>query len=446
MAVPTKAAQEAESRARAENGLEPGESLAGEAIGDAADIGGDAPARQTRQAGEGDEPQSRDVPTRGQFDQRRADIVARFRTDRGQQAEDQRDEISDFARSGMPPDFEQATGQQPAPADDEGAAEVGADDAGQQQPVLPKTVRVKVRGQEQDLPLEEVIAKAQIALAADNYLDEAKGKLNEVDTLLRQTRDRAPPAGQDGVHPAAPHAAQTTEPAAPAGVDPQHPEDDVDKLIETLQFGDPTEARELLRETIRKGAQEAVQPAVEASLRNQRLKDEGARTAKVLKDFEGAHPDLAKDDMARAAIERRIFDLQVEDLRAIGIDPEKIRTDRAVTPSDIAVAHRFYRSEGFQVRSPGDMLEKAASDFLAWKGVGTTATTDPSPDPAKTAPRVDISVDRTARRQAIPQQPSRTVAPKPDTQTQRSAQPRDRSDIVKNMMSSRNAPRGRVVG
>jgi hypothetical protein len=449
MAAPSKAEQEAEARARSENGLDPNERSAVDVIDDG-DAGEGGSQRQQRQTETDGDARQEAPPVKGVFDQRRADIVARFRNERTQQAEEQRDDISDFARSGMPPDFEEATGQRQPQQDDAGA------DAGQEQPfdqqqapALPKTVRVKVRGQEQDLPLEEVIAKAQIAMAADNYLDEAKGKLNEVDALLRDTRARAPRAGQDGEHHAGTesaqqHAEQTPQP----GVDPQHPEDgDLDRLIETLQFGDPTEARGLLADSIRRRAQEAVQPAVEATLRNQRLKDEGARTAKVLADFEGQNPELASDQMARAAIERRIFDLQIEDLKAIGVDPAKIPTEggRAITPADIALAHRFYRSEGYQVRSPADMLETAKTDFMSWRGVKKTNET--ASDPAqKGEPRVEISVDRAARRQTIPQQPSRTVSPRPDAQQQRPAPARDRSEIVQSMIAKRNGPRGRVTG
>lgn len=437
--TPRQQQQEAEGDARAAAGADPQLAGATEVIDDGTP--GADPAAQPRAPAAAPDGTQRPAPSvRSEYDTKRADIVARFRTSRTTEAEEARDEITDFARSGMPPEFEPPAPvavEEPEPADQAPAAA----------PAAPQTVRVKVRGVETDLPLDEVIAKAQIALAADNYLDEAKGKLNEVNTLLRETRDKGPRAAQPDQHQARPNSAQTTETQSPAAdgapADPNTTDDPLTKLIETLQFGDPIEARALLQNTIAAEATKAVSTQLQAD----RLRDEGARSSKVLADFLGQHADIAADPMARAAVEYKVYELQVADLKALGVDPAQIQTATGAppTPADIAMAHRWYRANGFAVKSPKDMLETATSDFLAWKGV-KTPTPEPTADPAtRAAPRVDITVDRTARRQAIPQQPSRTAMPQQGGNTPAAPQARDRSDIVASMAATRGKPRGKVA-
>lgn len=436
MTAPSKADQEAEATARQAAGTNPGEgadALVTIEDGPALDPGA-APAAQSTEP----EPQRAAPPVKSKFDDKRNDIVARFRSDRGLEADGNRDEISDFARSGMPPEFEP-----PAPvaeAEPEPAADPAAPDPIPDNPAAaPQKYKVKVRGQEQELTLEELTAKAQIALAADTYLDEAKTRLNEVDALFRETRNKATRASQEPQHPAAPNGTQSTEQPSTAAGDPQHPEDKMAKLVETMQFGDPEEAKTRLQDTIAGQVSEAVQ----STLQRQRFQDEGARTAKVLKDFQDQHPDIAKDSKARAVIEADVVEQQLADIVALGIDPAKLRPDGlSPTSTDIANAHRWYRNQGFKVRPPQELLETGMKNYLEWKGV---AAPKPAAPAAGAQPRVDVTVDRSARRAAIPQQPSRTVAPKQDARTQPTAQPRDRSSVVQAMANRRSLPRGKVV-
>jgi hypothetical protein len=107
------------------------------------------------------------------------------------------------------------------------------------------------------------------------------------------------------------------------------------------------------------------------------------------------------------------------------------------------VAHRWYRAEGFQVRTPADLLERATGDFLEWRGVKKK---DEPVDPAtpKAAPRIEVTVERTQRRQTIPQQPDRAVAARTPAQPTPPVSEADRSAIVQEMLRRRNLPRGRV--
>lgn len=432
MAAPSKEQQVAESEAKRVAGVEPGEHQAADTIDDGSPLDPGAAPRQQAEPTPAAPPAP---PVKSRFDDKRNEIISRFRVDRGQENHGE-DAISEFAREGMPPEFvpetpaveEAADEQTPAAADATLAPPAPAP-----QDTAPKTVKLKVHHREIEMPLEEVIAKAQIALAADDLLEQAKGRVRELDAIVASARNTAPRAGQPGEHQTGQNSAPNAEPASPAGEELPHQEDPITKLIETMQFGDPTEARNLFDTTIKSETAKAVH----AGLINQRLEDEGARTAKVLKDFRDVHPELASDPIANAAIERMVFDNQAEDLKQLGLDPAKLGNG---TPADIAAAHRWYRAQGYTVTSPKEMLEKATSKLVEWKGVKPTEPAPPAPKPT---PRIEV--DRTARRQAIPQQPNRTAAPRPDPQ-QQSVKPRSRQEIVAAEIARRNAPRGRVAG
>lgn len=438
MAAPDKTAQEAEALARAANGVGPGEATATQVIDDGAP--GDVPAPGALAPADGDGAQRPAPIVRNANDDKRSAIVNKFRGGRTKEADEASDEISDFARSGLPADFAAQPAPAPAAEDDDGVIEQAEPAAAAPAPAaLPQKVKVKVHGVEREVELDQVINHAQRSMAADNILDEAKSKSRELDGILSDARNRVARVDPPNTNQVRQPNTQTTEPAE-TGDEPPANQGGLDGLIEAIQFGDPEDARQRLEKTIESTAQ----TIVTRTLEQQRFEDEGARTAKVLKDFEGSHPEIAKDSRARAAIEADILDLQRKDIEALGIDPATLRPDGLPpTPGDIANAHRWYRTKGFKVTAPGELLETATKNFLEWKGV------KPAPTPADPAipapPRVDVTVDRTARRAAIPQQPNRTATAQPAQQQQQPAKPRDRSAIVRDMVQKRSAPRGRIV-
>lgn len=376
------------------------------------------------------------IDTRG--NRTRNDIVSRFRTERAAEKEvGEQDEMSDFTQEGLPPEF-----VQPAPAPE---AEPQAEAESQPQPeaqpqAQPQTLRLKVNGKELDLPIEEVIAKAQIAIASDNLLDKAKNKLAEIDNLAEQVRLKAQQPSPDGHH-AAPNGQQTEPPLQPT--DAQN-RGDGKKLIEAIQFGDPDDAERLLQEEISRRAQEQVPKVVQEQLLQQRLRDEGARAAAQLKEFAEKHKDIAEDPAACAVMEVNTLLLQREDLRKLGLDPDHLRTDGIpTTPGDIAEAHRFYRANGYAVRSPAQLLEDSLAKYQEWRGVKKQQTDEAAPQPQVAAPRVELSIARQERRQAVQPQPSRTAQPRQAPQPEQSS---DRSSIVAKMKAQRALKRGTVLG
>ncbi len=461
--TPSKLEQEAESAARAENARMRGQTpiAAGETAA-VLEVPGDTP--QDPLAGQpqptpapapapAPAPEPKPLAHQGTLgDQSRAAIMARFRTERPTPT-DEADEMADFVKSGgMPEEFRQtaqpeaepaaaAAEAEPAPAPESPAA--AAEPQAQ-------TVKVKVRGEEKEVPLDEALAMARKAYAAEDYLDEAKGKLSEVNALLRETRDRATRPAQDGQPQAAPNGTHAAEPGQPSDPGLQPQEDPFQKTVEAIQFGDPAEAKNLLRNTIDQEVNAATQRAIE----QRRIQDDAVAANKALAEFSEKHADVANDPMARAAIEAKIFEQQATELKALNVDFGKIRTDgRQATPADIANTHQILRSRGFNVSSPGQLLEAAHGKFLEWRGTKTPepAASDPNPAPnnpapqprpAAPAPRVQITVDRQARQAAPQPQPQATRQPKV-APVQRPADPVEaRSSIVQEMIDRKARQRG----
>jgi hypothetical protein len=438
MAVPSKADQTAEGTAREltakKLGVQPGE---GEG---ALDVVDDVVVDIVQPAAPPPAPEAEPSLPTPRADKKRDEIISRFRADRTAREEEERDEITEFARTNaLPPEFQPPAPPEPtqadAPGEDADPAEVTPAAEPEPEPLpTATTVKVKVNGEERELSLDQVIAKAQIALASEGILDEVKSLKKHYEGLVGQPNVARPDQHGHHAEPNRTQSPETDPPAAPTAADPNQ-DDEFGKLIETIQFGDPAEAKTLLAQTIGRAVAEAVPKVVSTALQSDRLKDEGARTAKVLKDFEQSHPELAKDPMARAVIERRIYDLQVEDIRKLGVDPAAIGNG---APAVIADAHKYYRANGFAVRLPSQMLQQATDDFLEWKGVAKT--NEPAPPATRGTPRIDV--DRSARRAAIPQQPSRTAAPRAVPAPTAPA-PRDRSQIVQTMARTRMQPRNR---
>ena len=429
MPTPSKQAQEAEAAAR--SGSAPDTSSRAAALdvaddGQRGDVDRQAAPLTPQTIVEPPPPRHEDH----EFVTRRNDIVARFRENRAEIAAEEREDISDFARSGMPPEMEPEPEPEPEPAPVEAA-----------EPEAPQRVKVKVRGVEQELTQDELIAAAQKSLAGDSYLDEGRAKLNEIDRIIADAKNRVSPP--TGTVPATPRADQSGQPQAtadPPVADASNTPDEIDQLIEAMQYGDPAEAKTRLQSTIRNEASQIVQQ----QLMEARLQDEGARSQKVLADFIQEHAELAADPYSEAVIQRGVYDIQVADLKAIGIEANTLQTAHGgpATPADIAMAHRWYRTKGLNLTSPKDMLETSVSKFLKWKGVEPNKPATTPAVTTKAPPRVEVTVDRTARREAIPQQPSRAAAPQRASVNQPAPLPRDRSDTVRQMMARRNCHEG----
>lgn len=309
------------------------------------------------------------------------------------------------------------------PSDDEDEDDLeGIDDqrpaaAAQQEPAKRE---VTVRGKKMMLTEDEILAAAQKTLAGDSYLEDAKN-------LLAQAKEiRAARTGATRQHPDGEMGAQD-EPDLGTDTDAQHPELPVD-LVQKLQFGDPEEAAKELADYVNRSSKKAAVSTVEQSGVERAFNQDLTRSQKALKAFSEANPDLANDRIAAIAIEQTMYDLYREDMIALGLTEDQLPK----TPNEVANWHRLYRINGYEVRNTSDLLETAKSKFVSWRG--GEAKPQQQQRQAKQAPRIAVSVNRDARREAIPLQPSRAAAPRRDVQT---TPPGDRSSVVANMRKQR---------
>lgn len=358
-------------------------------------------------------------------DQRRADIAARFRASRNEPPDDGApDPMRRATEADLPPEFQPQPEPPPPAAEPVDEPEPAVGEPGV--PAPPAKHKLKVRGREIEVTEEELFSAARKGLAGDDYLDEAKRKLDEINEYQRTVT--APRDGQ----PAKPPGVQKTTQAAEETADPaegsEPPENPYAKLVEAIQFGDPGDAAAQLQTLVNTEAT----TRSKAALQDERMRNEAVRSQRVLEEFKGQHADLAQDPMARAAIETRLYDLQAEDLRKLGIDDATLPTN----PAELSKWHLFYRTEGHTVRDAETLLKTARDDFLTWRGVEKEKPAAP-----KAEPRIEVSVDRTARRASIPQQPTRTVTPKPNSVVA-DKPPRSRSDIIQAEIVRRNKLRG----
>lgn len=340
-------------------------------------------------------------------DAARAEIAARFRKTR-----EDPDDVGYHGDHNDPTQHYGAVAKPEEPATDK------APDA----PTDPqkRMVKLKVRGQEMEVPEEEVIADAQKYRAADDYLGEARRILED----SRRVRSSRPHQGEEEPAPVA------RQDDGHLDADPQrHPADEDDpfeKLVETIQYGDKKEAAEALRNTLRtvtreEGQQEAWKERINESL---------IQDTREYQEFVGKNAEIARDENAVAVVRKNFIEGYREDLRKIGVPEDRIPRDEET----LARHHRIYKLKGQPVRQIGQLLENAKGKFQSWMGGFPRQQTPPAPIDG----RVQVNVDRTERRAAIPQQPSRAAVP---PQMQRPQTPpgqrQDMSSVVQHMRASR---------
>lgn len=284
-----------------------------------------------------------------------------------------------------------------------------------------RTFTVKVRGKDVVLTEAQLLERASKVEAADSYLAESREILDAAKQVRAgRSPDRQHPddqnSAQDGEQDQTDHSTRT-----------RHPAPDLKSVVEKIQFGDPDEAARDLGEFITTAATKQANEGHIARL----VSNDLAKSKLDLKAFAEANPEIAADEIASSVIEQSIYKIYREEIKALGVDEAQIPKD----PKALADWHRLYRVHGHTVSRPADVLQKAKATLEKFRG----APSAPKPAARKEAPRVDVNVNRTERRMAIPVQPARAVAPRrdaPPAVTQSSS----RSDAVKDMRRLRGQP------
>lgn len=388
-------------------------------VEDALDLGGGEP--QDDQPGDRqEEPAPRPKPiSRSPSDLKRDAIAARF----------SRTESVPFNGDMTDPEMLYGIhGRQPAAEVEPGETIVGealGEEDPQDQPVeqQPQMITRTVRGKAVTKSLDDWLVDATKVTAADSYFEDARKLLEDAKVM------RADRAGQDRQHPDGEQRTQDDELDNDEADRTRHPAPDFKSVVEKIQFGDPEEAARDLKAIVDR----TVSQNVDETQLNRLFNNDLAASQKALKDFEEKNPEIAKDKIARLAIEQTMYGFYVEDLKALGYEESKLPKN----PRDLANWHRFSKVNGHAVRSTPELLEKAKGEFVKWRGGPLT----PKPAPRKEAARVEVNVNRTERRLAIPNQPNRAAVPRRDATPQAPAKTAG-SDIVRDMRKARGQPVG----
>lgn len=279
---------------------------------------------------------------------------------------------------------------------------------------------IKVRGKDVTLTESQLIERASKVEAADSYLDEGRALLEAAKTI-RQER-----TGRDPQHPEDRTEAQDDRTEENDRQTSRRPGIDLKAVVEEIQFGDPAVAAEKLAQAINNVATTQVNEGHVARL----VSNDLARSKLDLKAFADANPDIASNEIASAVMEQSIYKVFREEIKALGVDEAQIPKD----PKTLADWHRLYRVHGHTVSKPAEVFEKAKTMLDAFRG----APAAPKPAPRKGEARVQVNVDRTDRRMAIPVQPSRAVAPRRDAPVVK--QEDSRKSAVQEMRRARGQP------
>lgn len=380
--------------------------------------------RQLAPGGDGgtqpDEPQTRTIQ-RSPSDEARERIAARFKRDDSIPFNGDMTDPGNLYGSVAQPDLQPDAGGSIVGGDTDGAA---ADGTTPDPKDAPRMITRIVRGKEVTKSEDEWLELAMKVDAADSYLEESRRLLEDAKQI------RAERTGRDSQHPEDRTSTQDDELGTDGTETTHRPASDFKSVVEEIQFGDPAKAAADLEKLV---DQRADKRATEGHL-SRLMSNDLARSQQALKDFTDANPELAGDELAAMAIERSMYKLYREDIKALNlVDEAQIPTDSQT----LANWHRFYRVQGYAVRNTPDLLSKAKESFVAWRG--GTPTPQPKPAPGKEAPRVQVNVNRDDRRANIPNNPSRAAAPRRDAPAVQKTNP---SSVIAGMRKAR----GQLVG
>jgi hypothetical protein len=268
-----------------------------------------------------------------------------------------------------------------------------------------ETVRLTVRGRQIEVSAADLISLAQQSAAAKDYLRDA-----------RATFDHAK-AESARIIEAAQAQARNLTPLS---------KEDLQAVVDEAAYGDPEQATTLLANKLSGASQQA----------RERL--EAERGQQALNQFLQENPQLGNDEMAMAAMETRLYAHFLEDLKRVGFPTDQLADNNA-----IATIHMRARADGKAVRGLKELFDASRDDYLAWKGGQRPPAPRPSQEPRQGAPRVEVRVNRDARRANIPtsapnRNPQRNPAIMDEPQR---TNLQARSDAARTMIEQRKALR-----
>lgn len=292
---------------------------------------------------------------------------------------------------------------------------------------------IKVNGKSQKLSARELIAKAQIALASEEILAEAKAIREDARALRgRSTTEQHQPVDADNLngYDARPDASGKAEADQPViALDAER----LEEIVQGIQVGDVEEGKKALEQLVSLMAASAasktqdVRPVVEEAIARRHLQDEIERAGNSFRDKYG---NIVENQEMFALSFSRLSNEIRSDLSRAGVDPE---TTKSLDLDGLINQHMQVRSRGGKgLRSYDTMMDKVGSDMMSTYGSvlgrsDPTPARSPQPSPSQASERLE------RKRQAAPQPLTAGVR----TQPSQPAKPKSREEVIAEMRRAR---------
>lgn len=273
--------------------------------------------------------------------------------------------------------------------------------------------QLKVNGQTIEVDEDQLTALAQRAAASDSILEEAKlerakakQRLEEIERLQADHSRTRPDESETQQSKA-----EDTKPAT---------DDELDAIIDQLQFGDKADAAKALRtygdQILARARTNAAdtEALVKQTLDNERVRVE---TVNALDSFMSENTDFSSSQKRMNVLVDETLTVMENNLLSIGVTKEKLDEYGQAygLPPSVALStvYRRLRSEGYKLPDQSAVLKSAAVNVRREFGMPdpTEQRRDP-PAPRQVPDNSNFVAERTARKQAIIEQPRRAnIAP-----------------------------------
>jgi hypothetical protein len=275
--------------------------------------------------------------------------------------------------------------------------------------------QIKVNGRDIEVDEDQLVNFAQIGAASETILEEAKLERAKAKQRLEEIERLQADHSRTRENPSETQQSKTAEDTKPAT------NDELDSIIEQIQFGDKGEAAKALRtygdqlvERAREnaaGTEDKVAHLVAQTLDNERVRGE---TQKALDSFMSENTDFASNPKRQGVLVDETLSVMEQNLLSYGVEKEtldKYAETNGLPPSvAVSTAYRRLRAEGHQLPDQSAVLKTAAANVRRDFGM-------PEPSrqqhPVKQVPdNSNFVAERQERKQAIVQQPRRAnIAP-----------------------------------
>lgn len=242
----------------------------------------------------------------------------------------------------------------------------------------------------------QIVRLAQKHLAANQFLEESK-------TARNSARAARADGSQPGDDDDAAFEPQTRQ------AQPQNNPSRGEEVIEALQFEDPTTAREKLDAYLT----DFVDTRLAGRTKAQKYEVAQTDILNATAEIEAAHADIMQDEYAAEIASRKVLDEAGEELmRGAGVSKQQV--DWLRSQGKLVQAYAAAQADGFQVRSPREVLEAAAQKTRAIVSGSRFAP----PLQQQQQPQNPRTHDRFQAKRGLIQQPTRNASQQPTTRSQ----------------------------